>query len=62
MSVCAKLFGMLLAIATILISLVNYLRSYSEFQKRLRIAAKIVEDNSNIYWLSRGQGNKKLPV
>ena len=62
MLVFAKLLGILLAIATTPNSLVNYLRSYSEFQKSLRIAAQIVEGNSNVLAVQRSREHEVTSV
>ena len=49
---------MLPAIATLPNSLVNYLGSYSQSQKVLRIADKIVEGNSEVIALKRSSAQE----
>ena len=57
-----KLLGVLLVVATLPNSLLNYLGSCAKYQKDLRIASKIVEGNSKIIALKRSSEQEVTSV
>ena len=62
MYVSAKVLGVLLEVATLPHSLVNYIGSYSKSQKGLRIAGQIVEDNSEVLAVNRSSEQEVTSV